>query len=249
MKIVASIGAGPVLNVLHGWGMNAHLFDEWSIQLAQHFQVNLIDIPGHGLNHEQAFPEDLAAVADLAKDIPEGIWLGWSLGGLLALNQALRHPEQVQALIMMCATPCFTSQAHWPHGTDVHVLQQFGQSLQQDVKKTIHTFLALEVMGSPDERAQLRELKAKVFERPLPNVTALTHGLALLRQTDLSSQLKYLQMPSLWLSGRRDRLVLPAAVEQASHMCGGEYHMVRGASHAPFIHHEDEITQTILDFL
>lgn len=249
MKITASKGTGPVLNVLHGWGMNAHLFDEWTAQLSQHFLVNLIDLPGHGLNHEQPFPQDLSLFADLAEDIPDGIWLGWSMGGMLALNQALRQPSQVKALIMMCATPCFTSRDHWLHGTDVQVLQQFGQGLQQDVKKTIHTFLALEVMGSPDERAQLRELKAKVFERPLPDFTALSHGLDLLRDTDLTSQLKNLQSPSLWLSGRRDRLVLPAAVDQASQMCGGEYHMVRGASHAPFIHHADEITQTILDFL
>ncbi|WP_154224262.1 pimeloyl-ACP methyl ester esterase BioH [Marinicella rhabdoformis] len=249
MKIVSTLGQGPVLNVLHGWGMNAHLFDEWSVQLSQHFQVNLIDLPGHGLNHEQAFPANLTEVAEVSKEIPSGIWLGWSLGGMLALNQALHYPEQVRALVMMCATPSFTAQKHWPHGTDVQVLQQFGKELQQDVKKTIHTFLALEVMGSPDERSQLRELKTKVFERPLPDVTALTHGLSLLEKTDLSSQLKNLQMPSLWLSGRRDRLVLPAAVEQAAKACGGEYHMVRGASHAPFIHHAEEITQTILDFL
>ncbi len=249
MKIVSSLGQGPVLNVLHGWGMNAHLFDQWSKQLSQHFQVNLIDLPGHGLNHEQAFPEDLTSLVALGHDIPKGIWLGWSMGGLLALNQALHQPEQVTALVMMCATPCFTARHHWPHGTDVQVLQQFGKSLQQDVKKTIHTFLALEVMGSPDERSQLRELKNKVFERPLPDATALEHGLSLLGQTDLSSQLKNLQMPSLWLAGRRDRLVLPAAVEQAADLCGGEYHMVRGASHAPFIHHEAEITETLLDFL
>lgn len=249
MKIVSSLGQGPVLNVLHGWGMNAHLFDDWSLLLAKHFQVNLIDLPGHGLNHEQAFPEHLSDIANAAKHLPQGVWLGWSLGGLLALNQTLHYPQQVQALIMMCATPCFTAQPHWPHGTDVQVLQQFGKSLQQDVKKTIHTFLALEVMGSPDERSQLRELKSKVFERPLPDTTALTHGLGLLGQADLSGQLKNLQMPSLWLAGRRDRLVLPAAVEQAADLCGGEYHMVRGASHAPFIHHEAEITETLLDFL
>lgn len=249
MKIVTSLGQGPVLNVLHGWGMNAHLFDDWSQDLARHFQVNLIDLPGHGLNHNQPLPADLADIAKLGAPIPEGIWLGWSMGGMVALNQALHHPDQVQALIMLCATPCFVSRPHWPAGTDAQVLQQFGKELQQDVKKTIQTFLALEVMGAKDERQQLRELKDKVFDRPLPDAQALATGLDLLASVDLSGQLKNLQMPSLWLSGRRDRLVLPAAMEQAAATSQGEYHMIRGASHAPFLHQGDELIEHILAFI
>ena len=70
-----------MLNVLHGWGMNAHLFDDWSEQLARYFQVNLIDLPGHGLNHTEPLKLDLDALAAEAADVPAGIWLGWSMGG------------------------------------------------------------------------------------------------------------------------------------------------------------------------
>lgn len=249
MKIVNSVGQGPVLNVLHGWAMNAHLFDDWAQDLSQHFQVNLIDLAGHGLNHEQLLAADISGLAEQGENIPAGIWLGWSMGGTLALNQALQRPDQVKALVMLCATPCFTAKDHWSAGTDVQVLEQFGKELQQDVKKTIHTFLALEVMGAKDERQQLRELKTKVFERPLPSMQALSTGLDLLGSVDLSSELKKLQTPSLWLSGRRDRLVKPAAVEAAAKLSGGEYHMVRGASHAPFLHHGDELISRILEFV
>ncbi len=245
LKIVNSKGQGPVLNVLHGWGMNAHLFDDWSADLAQYFQVNLIDLPGHGLNHQQFLSLDLDELATAASHVPKGIWLGWSMGGMLALNQALKHPHQVDALIMLCATPCFVSRTHWPQGTDAHVLEQFAKNLQLDIKQTIQTFLALEVKGVDDERAQLRLLKQKVFERPLPSEQALTAGLTLLNQVDLSPQLKNLQSPSLWISGRRDRLVLPAAIQQAADMSGGEYHMLKGSGHAPFIRQADDLTGLI----
>ncbi len=238
-----------MLNVLHGWGMNAHLFDDWSVQLANHFQVNLIDLPGHGLNHEEPLNLDLDALAEEASEIPSGIWLGWSMGGMLALNLALKQPTQVQSLIMLCATPCFVARDHWPHGTAVKVLQQFANNLQQDVKQTIQTFLALEVMGVDDERGQLRTLKQKVFERPLPNPQALSAGLQLLEQVDLSGQLKNLQTPSLWISGRRDRLVLPQAMEQAAQLCGGQYQLLRGSGHAPFIRQANELTELILAFI
>lgn len=249
MKIVTTKGSGPILNVLHGWGMNAHLFDDWSTQLATHFQVNLIDLPGHGLNHNEPLSLDLNELAEEAAEVPAGIWLGWSMGGMLALNLALKKPQQVTSLIMLCATPCFVAREHWPHGTAVKVLQQFANNLQQDVKQTIQTFLALEVMGVDDERAQLRTLKQNVFERPLPDPQALTAGLQLLEDVDLSGQLKNLQTPSLWISGRRDRLVLPDAMSQAAALCGGEYQLLRGSGHAPFIRQADELTRLVLDFL
>lgn len=247
LKIVTTKGQGPVLNVLHGWGMNAHLFDAWSDSLAKHFQVNLIDLPGHGLNHQEILSLDLNELANEARDIPKGTWLGWSMGGLLALNLALKKPGQVDALIMLCATASFVRRAHWPHGTDSQVLEQFARNLQLDIKQTIQTFLALEVMGVDDERSQLRILKRQVFDRPLPSRQALTAGLTLLQEVDLSSELKTLKMPSLWISGRRDRLVLPQAMEQAAKMSGGEYHMLRGSGHAPFIRQADELTAIIKD--
>ncbi len=245
MKIVTSKGQGPVLNVAHGWGMNAHLFDDWSEDLARYFQVNLIDLPGHGLNHDEPLSLDLDELANEASHIPKGTWLGWSMGGMLALNLALKNPQQIDALIMLCATPCFVQKGHWPHGTSEQVLQQFAENLQQDVKQTIQTFLALEVMGVDDERSQLKVLKQKVFERPLPNPQALTAGLTLLRQVDLSQQLKNLQIPSLWISGRRDRLVLPQAMQQAAESCQGQYHMLRGSGHAPFIRQAGALTDII----
>jgi pimeloyl-[acyl-carrier protein] methyl ester esterase len=249
VKIVTAKGSGPVLNVVHGWGMNAHLFDDWSDELAKYFCVNLIDLPGHGLNHEEILSLDLDELAEEAAHIPKGHWLGWSMGGLLALNLALKKPEQMESLVMLCATPCFVKHEHWPHGTDEKVLIQFAENLQQDIKQTIQTFLALEVMGVDDERSQLRVLKQKVFERPLPSKQALTDGLTLLKQVDLTSQLKNLAVPSLWVSGRRDRLVLPQAVEQAATKAGGQYHMLRGSGHAPFIRQADVLTEILVTHL
>ena len=245
MKIVSTKGKGPVLNVVHGWAMNAHLFDDWSDDLARYFQVNLIDLPGHGLNHQELLSLDLDELAEEASHVPKGHWLGWSMGGMLALNLALKNPHQIESLVMLCATPCFVARTHWPHGTDVKILEQFANNLQLDVKQTIQTFLALEVMGVDDERSQLRVLKQKVFERPLPSQQALTAGLTLLRQVDLSSQLKKLSIPSLWISGRRDRLVLPQAMQQAAEICNGEYHMLRGSGHAPFIRQAEALTELI----
>lgn len=247
MKIINQKGQGKTLNMLHGWGMNAGLFEPWAEQLAADFQVNLIDLPGHGEN-ERVLPADLNRLSESCQSLPRGIWLGWSLGGLLALNHALQAGDRIDALIMLCSTPCFVKKEHWEFGVDITLLQQFGIDLQQNVKQTINTFLALEVMGVAEERSILRALRKQVFARPLPNVESLKNGLTLLQNSDLSTELPSLKAPSLWLSGRRDRLVFPSAMQQAANLCGGDYHLIQGASHAPFLHHADELSIVIKQF-
>ncbi|WP_395373057.1 pimeloyl-ACP methyl ester esterase BioH [Marinicella sp. W31] len=251
MKIIETLGCAqsPVLYMLHGWGVHSALLKPLAEQLSADYQVHLLDLPGHGFNQNQQLSADLTACAQLADDFEPGIWLGWSLGGMLAMNLALNKPHLVQKLVLLCATPCFTQKEHWPHGVESSVLDQFGERIQEDIKQTIRRFLQLEVLGSGDEKDQLKKITQQVFQAPLPDIVSLQAGLQLLRHADLSLSLKNLQMPSLWLTGRRDRMVRPAAVQMASEYSQGKYQMIRGAGHAPFIHHSDELTEIIREFL
>ena len=40
--------AKPVLALVHGWGMNARVFDALAAALADVFDVHALDLPGHG---------------------------------------------------------------------------------------------------------------------------------------------------------------------------------------------------------
>lgn len=248
MKIVATLGRGPTLNMLHGWGMHAGIFNDWAHQLAQFYTVNLIDLPGHGENHQESLPVDLTTWSQQAQQLPAGIWLGWSMGGLIALHHALSHPKQVTALVMVCATPCFRARPHWPQGMASQTVSAFAGSLQQDVTATIKRFLALEVLGVQDERQQLTTLQSLIFAKPVAQKQALLNGIRLLHDVDLSPALKNLQPPSLWLSGRRDRIVHPDAMRNAAQQSHGRFELLRGG-HAPFLQHHQEMTDIIQDFL
>jgi len=65
------------------------------------------------------------------------------MGGLIALNQALQRPEQVHALIMVGATPCFQANQHWCHGMPKKTVDAFKDGLQQDVQATIERFFGI----------------------------------------------------------------------------------------------------------
>lgn len=248
MKIVQTLGRGPVINMLHGWGMHAGIFKPWAADLANDFTLNLVDLPGHGQNQNPGLTGSSDVLVSDCEELPTGIWLGWSMGGLIALNQALHQPQQVKALIMVCATPCFQANPDWPFGMPAKTVTAFKAGLQQDVRATIKRFLALEVMGVKHEHQHLKQLKDLVFQQPLPNKQSLMNGLELLQKMDLSRSLKNLEMPSLWLSGRRDRIVHPDAMKQAADICGGQFHLLRGG-HAPFLQHADTMADIVRNYL
>ena len=243
-------GTGPDLVLLHGWAMHGGVFATLAERLARHFTLHLVDLPGHGLSAHSPVPLELDAVADnLSRRLPRAAWLGWSLGGLFALRVALRHPERVRALVMLCAPPRFMRSADWPQGMDASVFHSFADGLARDYRATIDRFLVLEVHGSGNARAELAQLRAQVFAAGEPRPEALAQGLALLRDGDLRAELPQLTVPSLWLAGRRDRLVRAQALEFAAQQAPrARYQRIEGAGHAPFLSHADEIASAILEF-
>ena len=84
--------------------------------------------------------------------------------------------------------------------------------------------------------------------RPSPRV--LAEGLRTLEDSDLRDALPALRVPSLWIGGRRDRLVNPQAMRAAAAIApNARYVQVEHAGHAPFLTHADEVANALLEFL
>jgi pimeloyl-[acyl-carrier protein] methyl ester esterase len=243
-------GAGPALVLLHGWAMHGAVFAPLAARLEQQFTLHLVDLPGHGRSRDSAVPLQLDAVArQVAAHTPPAPWLGWSLGGLVALQAAQTLPASVQRLLMLCASPRFVRDDDWPQGMDARVFQQFAADLARDYRGTIDRFLMLEAQGSDHMREEIRLLREQVFACGEPAVDMLDDGLVLLQDSDLRAGLARLAMPSLWIAGRRDRLVAPAAMQAAAGQCpGGQFLQIAGGGHAPFLSHADQLAQAIEQF-
>lgn len=245
---IAVRGSGPPLVMLHGWAMHAGVFAPLLERLEAHFQLHLVDLPGHGGSRDSEVPLELSAVAArAAAHTPAARWLGWSLGGLVALHAAQRHPASVRALVMVGASPRFVRSPDWPQGMDAGVFHGFAADLARDYPATIDRFLVLEAQGSDHLRDEIRLLRATVFACGEPRPGQLLDGLALLQDTDLRAGLPALAMPSLWIAGRRDRLVSPDAMQEAARLCGGDFHRVEQGGHAPFLTHADEVASAIIE--
>ena len=248
---IESRGNGPALALIHGWAMHGGLFAPLVDRLVDRYTLHLVDLPGHGHARDDAtplMPEALAA--QLVERIPDAAWLGWSLGGQFALRAALDHPHQVRGLIMLASSPRFVVGEDWTHGVGANLFRDFGDALARDFRGTLEGFLALEALGSAHAQEELRSLRAQAFERGEPARRALLEGLVLLDQLDVRDELPMLRVPSLWLSGRRDRLV-PAGAMPAAVALAPQARSVGSANagHAPFLGAPDEVARVIDAFM
>lgn len=244
------VGDGPPLVLIHGWGLHGGVFAPLVDRLSGRFRMHLVDLPGHGHSRQDTTPLTLqATVAEILARTPPAAWLAWSLGGLFALHAA-SVSAQVRALALVAATPRFVRGGDWPHAVEVSVFEQFGKDLQQDYRGTLERFLALDTLGSEHARAELRTLKENLYARGEPSPLALQQGLALLEESDLRAALPELSVPSLWISGHRDRLVAPAAMQAAAAMTpGSRYLDISGGGHAPFLGHADRVADEVRGFM
>ncbi|MFS8063067.1 MAG: pimeloyl-ACP methyl ester esterase BioH [Luteimonas sp.] len=248
---VEVMGDGPPLVLLHGWAMHGGVFAPLVARLRDHFTLLVVDLPGHGLSRDVDKPLALDACVDaIAALVPRAPWCGWSLGGLVALQAAATLPQQVPALAMLCASPCFARMGDWRFGVSAEIFRDFADGLRGDYRATLDRFVALEAFGSENAKDEIRALRDQLFTRGEPATQALADGLALLETSDLRDLLPTLQVPSLWLAGRRDRLVDPRAMRDAAALApDARFAMIEHAGHAPFLTHADDVAAQLIDFL
>lgn len=241
------VGDGPIpLVILHGWAMHGGVMSPLVDALKERCTAYVVDLPGHGHSRECAIPlEPRASAAAIAAVTPPAMWLGWSMGGLIALTAALDRPQQVLSLAMLCATPKFVRDDSWPYGSDAKQVRHLATDLETDYHATLERFMALETMGSADPRAELRHLRTLVFDRGEPDLRVLQEGIRILEEGDRRADLPQLSTPSAWIAGRRDRLIPPRAMQWSADQCGGRFAEIEHAGHAPFFGHVDALVQAL----
>jgi pimeloyl-[acyl-carrier protein] methyl ester esterase len=247
-----TLGNGPDIVLLHGWGLHGGVWEGAAAQLAKDFRVTCIDLPGHG--RSAAMPESytLQTLAERILSVApqQAIWLGWSLGGMLAMQFAAIHPERVTKLILVTSTPKFTRSAEWSHGISSEVLERFAQELEHDAKKTIRRFLALQLRGSERAHESLAALNYSVFRHGLPAMAALRGGLNILRDADLRAHLARITSPALVIAGEHDLLIpLQAGDYLAANLPNGKLFTLPKSGHAPFLSHPSEFLLALNEFL
>lgn len=241
----------PVVMV-HGWGLHGGVFDGVRQALSPQYRVLTPDLPGYANNSTELKPYDLDGLSEhLAGTCAQAaVWIGWSLGGLVALSVALRWPQRVRALVLVDTSPCFVCKPDWSVGMKQSTLDGFADDLAENFNGTLLGFLSLQTGAHEGSRHQLKQLHRELSRQVPPHLQALQGGLEILGGTDLRHRLQDITMPVAVIQGERDRLVPPGAAEVlAASLPDAALTLIPNAGHAPFLSHPRIFMDTLMKFL
>lgn len=254
---------GPPLLLIHGFSASLHTWEPWVQRLGDEYRIISLDLPGHGLTrapagYQGSIPGLVEAVAAFAQSqsLTHFAIAGNSMGGHVAWEYALVHPEQVDALILV-------DSAGWPEAGDpaqngavifkllrnpviAPILRDLDNSrlIRQGLEAAFpaHTELVDDAMV-----ARYSELSRA------PGHRDIVLGLMLNRQSRPDAtpeRLAALHMPVLVMHGTDDRLI-PYARGQQFHeaIAGSELVSFEGVGHVPQEEIPDQSAAAMRDFL
>ncbi|OIO68869.1 MAG: response regulator [Zetaproteobacteria bacterium CG1_02_53_45] len=228
---------------LHGWAQSKQI---WFQQMETFNDAQYINLPGHGGAADLAADAWLEAIAEQLPQEP-CLLVGWSLGGMLAMQLAGLYPERVAGLVLVSTTPRFRKAEQWPFGSSEAVFDGFRQAVESGSPKALNRFFTLMLHGDELERSAYNRLaKAAVDRDNRVSEKGLKGGLELLQQLDLRDSVNKIKHPALVIHGESDAVVpaaaggwlaetLPAARKAMLPVCG----------HAPFLTQAETFNQTL----
>ncbi len=225
----SATGAGSSLVLLHGYGVSGAIWQRVLPLLAQHYQVIVVDLPGHGRSQFTGTWR-LREIAPLLAgwlqqmELPPAVLIGHSMGGAIAIHLTASAPELVDRLILVNAAGLPLC-AQFP----ILAARSIGSFFQPG-----NGSLPLQVLR--DHLCTSRRL--------------LWQSAQEIARSDFRAELAMISVPTLIIWGERD-LLLPLALghELQTALPHATFVTMSQCGHRPMLTQPAMFSQTVLRFL
>lgn len=242
-------GKGEPLILIHGGNMDGRMWDAQFDVFAKHYKVFRYDVRGFGKSDKQVKPfahhQDLY---DLMKflHIEKAYIVGLSLGGAIAADFTLMHPEMVKALVLSC--PGIVGFQFSPEA-QTYTISTIEAARDDGFAKATEMWLKSPYMIPAMEHAELRE---KLRRMALDNADIWLRNFVWER--DLKplawNRLQEIQTATLIIVGDRDTPDILKLVEQAAtKIKNSKKVVIKEAGHMVNMEKPEEFNSAVLDFL
>ncbi|HEV7477955.1 MAG TPA: alpha/beta fold hydrolase [Burkholderiales bacterium] len=241
-RIALSVhGNGPLVLFLHGIGGNRHHWREQLPIFATRYKAAAWDARGYGESDDYAgpldfgsFTQDLLRVLDFFK-AQKAHLVGLSLGGRIARNFALRHPQRVARLVLANTTPGFS--AFTPQE-----LKKFVEERRNRTPESIRALISRHARPGAYEEllASFKALRQPSYLKTLEASVA----------QDRAAPIEKIRVPTLVITSDEDKVYPPSiARAMAKRIPGAQLAVISGAGHLSNLEQPGQFNQVVLRFL
>lgn len=238
---VERAGGGPPLALIHGFTGSAMGWGPLAKLLAARFTVYAVDAVGHGASDK---PRDLDryAIDRAARDVTAALarlgvtraaWLGYSMGGRLALFAAAREAHAVERLALIGASPGIAEPAEREARrlADAALAERIER---EGVPAFVDHWEALPLFASQARLSagMRRAIRRGRLANDAVGLANSLRGMGAGAQPALHGELGGVRVPALLLAGAEDAKYAAIAAEMAAAMPSARARLVPGAGHA-----------------
>jgi len=254
-------GSGRPVVFSHGWPLSADAFEDQMFFLASRgFRCIAHDRRGHGRsmqswggNDLDTYADDLATLLDTLA-IEAAALVGHSTGGGEVTRFIGRHgSRRVAKLVLIGAIPpLMLKTANNPNGTPKEAFDQIRSAVLAD-RSQFWKDLSLPFYGYNRPGAKISEgvRQSFWFQGMQAGLPASYFCVKAFSETDLTEDLKKVDVPTLIIHGDDDQIVPIAASAQLSSRLirGATLNVYQGAPHGLCTTHKDQVSRDLLAFL
>jgi len=242
-------GDGVPIVLSHALGLDHRMWDGFADDLAQRHPVLRYDHRGHG---ESACPEGPYALDDLVDDAARlaGEWgrgpvlfIGISMGGMVAQGLAIRHPQAVRALVLANTTAKYPQAAHSTWAERIAAVERGGVGAVTDA--ALERFLGAAFRAAhPEIESRLRE---RLVTSDARGYVACCHAIA---AVDWLDRLGAIKVPTLVIAGANDAGATPAMAQAiAERVAGSTLRVLDDAAHISVVEQPAAFARAVREFV
>lgn len=251
-------GHGPPLVLVHGLGGTVENWRALAPPLAASHRVLVPDLPGHGHSAPLREAQNVDALAEAVLGIADAegsrgaVWVGHSLGGVVALRAAVLRPDAVRGLVLAAAAGIGSGTRAAQVTLGVLGVARPGRLIAPYRHSWAHSRLgrraAFGWWGVADPDALEPELAEAFLVGPAHHTDMTQAGRALL-VSDPRAELDRVTCPCLCLWGARDRWVrVEDGIEYARRL-RAPLRMIAGCGHLLIGERPDACLSAIQEFV
>lgn len=247
-------GAGPPLLMIRGLGAQASTWgDDFIASLAKHFRCVRFSNRGTGRSDKPPGPVSVRMLADDAANLLDALGIdrahvfSVSLGGMIAQELALNHPQRVERLVLGCTFCGGTNAVSAGPDVTAMLMPQPGMSRDDQMRATWPALMTERTIA--EKRSFLEEMLRLDAETPTPPETVIAQ-IAAVGQFDTYGRLPSIACPTLVLHGDDDVLI-PTENARILHerIPGSSLEIMPAAGHMFFWEYPEETAATLVSFL